>query len=171
MGLVLSEAELVQTMAERKSQGERIVMTNGCFDLLHAGHVRYLQQARQYGDCLAVAVNSDESTSRLKGPERPLNCLADRLCVLAALASVDWVVSFPEDTPARLYCQLLPDVLVKGGDWEPEQVAGGDCVRANGGEVRVLDYWPGRSTSGMVERIRAAGGGAAEPSPARPTRR
>ena len=156
MGVVLSVPELSAAFAERRARGERMVMTNGCFDLLHAGHVRCLSQARQYGDCLAVAVNSDASVRRLKGPERPLTPLSDRLCVLAGLASVDWAVAFDEDTPEALYQQLLPDVLVKGGDWQPEGMAGASCVRDNGGQVVALDYWPGRSTSQLIARIRSA---------------
>ena len=156
MGVVVSVPELSRAFAERRERGERVVMTNGCFDLLHAGHVRYLSRARARGDCLAVAANSDASVRRLKGPGRPLNPLSDRLCVLAALASVDWVVAFDEDTPDALYRELLPDLLVKGGDWRPEQVAGGDWVRSAGGEVLALDYLPGRSTSGLIARIQAA---------------
>ncbi len=151
---VLGEAELLDAVHDAKAHGETIVMTNGCFDLLHAGHVRYLEAARALGDRLIVAVNDDESVRRLKGQGRPVNALAERMVVLAGLAAVDWVVSFSEDTPERLICAVQPDFLVKGGDYAPEAIAGGDCVRARGGQVVVLPYEPGRSTSGMIERIR-----------------
>jgi D-beta-D-heptose 7-phosphate kinase/D-beta-D-heptose 1-phosphate adenosyltransferase len=129
-------------------------MTNGCFDILHDGHVAYLQQARRLGDRLVVAVNDDASVSRLKGPQRPVNPLEQRMAVLAGLASVDWVTSFGEDTPEALICALEPDVLVKGGDYQAEQVAGADCVRRAGGEVRILPFVAGRSTSRIIEAIR-----------------
>ena len=125
-----------------------------CFDILHEGHVAYLEQARRLGDRLIVAVNDDESVSRLKGAGRPINPLARRMAVLAGLASVDWVVPFGEDTPRELICAVKPDVLVKGGDYLPEQIAGHDCVRAAGGEVVVLDYVAGASTTGIISRIR-----------------
>lgn len=153
---LLSEADLLQAVAEAKAQGERIVMTNGCFDILHAGHVAYLEQASRLGDRLIVAVNDDASVSRLKGPSRPVNPLERRMAVLAGLASVDWVVGFSEDTPEALICRVCPDVLVKGGDYQPEEIAGGECVRAAGGEVRVLPFVEGVSTTGMIERINAS---------------
>ena len=128
-------------------------MTNGCFDLLHAGHVHYLEQARRLGDRLVVAVNDDESVRRLKGEGRPVMPLAQRMSVLAALNAVDWVISFSEDTPAALIGEILPDVLVKGGDYSPEQIAGYDAVTAAGGEVRVLDFVEGESTSAIIDRI------------------
>ncbi|MBN2885942.1 MAG: D-glycero-beta-D-manno-heptose 1-phosphate adenylyltransferase, partial [Chromatiaceae bacterium] len=139
---------------QARARGERVVMTNGCFDILHAGHVAYLRAARALGDRLVVAVNDDASVRRLKGAERPVNPLESRLSVLAALASVDWVCAFGEDTPERLICRVRPDILVKGGDYRPEDIAGGQCVRAAGGEVRVLDFLPGHSTSGLIQRIR-----------------
>lgn len=151
---VLSEEALCEAVAQARGQGERIVMTNGCFDLLHEGHVAYLQEARRLGDRLVVAVNSDRSVRALKGPGRPVNPLSQRMAVLAGLASVDWVVPFEEDTPERLICRVLPDLLVKGGDYRPEQVAGGDCVRAGGGSVRILAYRAGHSTSRIIEAIR-----------------
>jgi D-beta-D-heptose 7-phosphate kinase/D-beta-D-heptose 1-phosphate adenosyltransferase len=152
---VVSEDELVERLAEARGRGERIVMTNGVFDILHAGHVTYLEQARKLGDRLVVAVNDDASVRRLnKGPERPLNTLENRMTVLSALQAVDWVVPFSEDTPERLYCRVLPDVLVKGGDYKPEDLAGGDCVRKNGGEVIVLQFVEGQSTTGLVDKIR-----------------
>ena len=151
---MLDESALQQAVQCAKDLGERVVMTNGCFDLLHAGHVGYLEKAKQQGDRLIVAVNDDASVSRLKGDSRPIVPLAQRMTVLAALRSVDWVVPFSEDTPERLICNILPDVLVKGGDYQIEQIAGHHCVQANGGEVQVLHFEDGCSTSGIVERIR-----------------
>ncbi|HEX5055294.1 MAG TPA: bifunctional D-glycero-beta-D-manno-heptose-7-phosphate kinase/D-glycero-beta-D-manno-heptose 1-phosphate adenylyltransferase HldE, partial [Gammaproteobacteria bacterium] len=121
---VMTEKELAKLLAQARAQGERIVMTNGCFDILHAGHVTYLQQAAKLGDRLVVAVNDDASVKRLKGKDRPVNSLQSRMTVLAALESVDWVVSFSEDTPERLIAKLSPDVLVKGGDYKPDEIAG-----------------------------------------------
>jgi D-beta-D-heptose 7-phosphate kinase/D-beta-D-heptose 1-phosphate adenosyltransferase len=149
-------AELDELVRAAKARDERIVMTNGCFDLLHAGHVAYLEEAKSLGDHLIVAVNDDASVRRLKGPSRPVTPLADRMAVLAGLAAVDWVVPFAEDTPASLIERLLPHVLVKGGDWKPEQIAGGAAVRANGGQVIVLPYKAGRSTTGLIEALRRA---------------
>ena len=139
---------------EARARGERIVMTNGCFDLLHTGHVSYLQEAKTRGDRLMVAVNTDESVTRLKGKGRPINPLADRMAVLAGLAAVDWVVPFAEETPEQLVAEVLPDVLVKGGDYAPEAVAGGRIVLENGGSVEILNYREGRSTSGILDAIR-----------------
>jgi D-beta-D-heptose 7-phosphate kinase/D-beta-D-heptose 1-phosphate adenosyltransferase len=146
--------ELVALVAEAKARGERVVLTNGCFDILHAGHVSYLEEAKSCGDRLVIAVNDDDSVRRLKGATRPVNSLADRMAVLAGLASVDWVVPFSEDTPAELVAKVVPDVLVKGGDYRVEQIAGGDTVLKNGGEVRVLGFKPGRSTSALIDALR-----------------
>jgi len=154
-GLLTREQALAVTR-EARERGERIVMTNGCFDILHKGHVAYLQEAKARGDRLLVAVNADESVSRLKGPERPINPLEDRMAVLAGLAAVDWVVPFAEDTPEALISEILPDVLVKGGDYEPDAIAGGKAVLANGGTVEVLRFHEGRSTSSIVDAIRRA---------------
>jgi D-beta-D-heptose 7-phosphate kinase / D-beta-D-heptose 1-phosphate adenosyltransferase len=152
---IVTEDELAELIAAAKAHNERIIMTNGCFDLLHAGHVAYLQQARALGDRLIVAVNSDASVKRLKGESRPINDLQARMTVLSALACVDWVVPFGEETPERLYCRLLPDVVVKGGDYKPDEVAGGDCVRRAGGEVKILQFIEGRSTTAMINQARA----------------
>ena len=146
--------ELVGLVAEAKARGERVVLTNGCFDILHAGHVSYLEEAKSCGDRLVVAVNDDDSVRRLKGASRPVISLADRMAVLAGLASLDWVVPFSEDTPAELVAKVVPDVLVKGGDYSVEQIAGGDTVLQNGGEVRVLGFKPGRSTSALIDALR-----------------
>jgi rfaE bifunctional protein nucleotidyltransferase chain/domain len=133
----------------------RLVFTNGCFDILHPGHVDLLERARDLGDALVVGLNSDESVRRLgKGSERPLNPLADRAAVLAALACVDFVVPFAEATPLELITAVQPDVLVKGGDWPVERIVGADMVRARGGEVLSLPLLPGYSTTALVERIR-----------------
>ncbi|MEX0431330.1 bifunctional D-glycero-beta-D-manno-heptose-7-phosphate kinase/D-glycero-beta-D-manno-heptose 1-phosphate adenylyltransferase HldE [Spiribacter insolitus] len=150
---VLDSKTLQAILAPLRKRGEKVVMTNGCFDLLHAGHVHYLEQARRLGDRLVVAVNDDESVQRLKGEGRPVMPLAQRMSVLAALNAVDWVISFSEDTPAALIGEVLPDVLVKGGDYSPEQIAGYDAVTAAGGEVRVLDFVEGESTSAIIDRI------------------
>lgn len=151
---LLTREEAVQVAGEARFRGERIVMTNGCFDILHTGHVSYLQQAKTRGDRLMVAVNADESVAKLKGKGRPINPLADRMAVLAGLAAVDWVVPFAEDTPEQLVAEVLPDVLVKGGDYAREAVAGGRIVLENGGSVEILSYREGRSTSAMVDAIR-----------------
>lgn len=153
-GLV-DEDQLLVLMREARAHGERIIMTNGCFDILHAGHVTYLQQARRLGDRLIVAVNDDASVKRLKGAERPVNTLERRMFVLAALGCVDWVLPFYEDTPTRLICKLQPDVLVKGGDNDPDKIPGGECVRKSGGEVMVMSYLDNCSTTGLIRDIRA----------------
>lgn len=151
---ILDEDMLLDAVAQAKARGERIAMTNGCFDILHPGHIGYLRAARALGDRLIVAVNADASVTRLKGPGRPVNSLDDRMTMLAALAMVDWVVPFDEDTPARLIGRVLPDVLVKGGDYRPQDIAGYDAVTANGGEVRVVDFIPGHSTTALLDIMR-----------------
>lgn len=150
----LSAEELVRVVADAKRGGERVVMTNGCFDILHAGHVAYLEEAKSLGDRLIVAVNDDASVKRLKGESRPIVPLQDRMAVLAGLASVDWVVPFSDDTPLELIEQVLPDVLVKGGDWQPRDIVGSEVVLENGGEVRSLKFVEGRSTSAMIAAMR-----------------
>ena len=151
-GLV-SRDELLVLVGEARARKERIVMTNGCFDILHAGHVAYLEEAKSLGDRLIVAVNDDDSVRRLKGESRPVNALEDRMLVLAGLAAVDWVVPFAEDTPAALIAAVLPDVLVKGGDYRPEEIAGARDVLENGGEVRVLSFRDGHSTSRIIDKL------------------
>lgn len=150
---IMNETTLKQAVAEAHQRGEKIVMTNGCFDILHAGHVSYLANARKLGDRLIVAVNSDASVKQLKGETRPVNPLMQRMIVLGALESVDWVVPFEEETPQRLIANILPDVLVKGGDYRPEQIAGGAEVIAAGGEVKVLNFEDGCSTSSIIKKI------------------
>ncbi len=152
-GLVDVE-ELLAMVAESHARNERVIMTNGCFDVLHAGHVAYLEEAKSLGDRLVVAVNDDDSVRRLKGESRPINALEDRLLVLAGLAAVDWVVPFSEDTPAELIARVLPDTLVKGGDYKPEEIAGARAVLDNGGEVRVLSFRDGHSSSRIIDRLR-----------------
>ncbi|MGC4010295.1 MAG: bifunctional D-glycero-beta-D-manno-heptose-7-phosphate kinase/D-glycero-beta-D-manno-heptose 1-phosphate adenylyltransferase HldE [Pseudomonas sp.] len=154
---VLSLDQLLLAIEDARAHGERIVFTNGCFDILHAGHVTYLEQARAQGDRLIVGVNDDGSVTRLKGPGRPINSVDRRMAVLAGLGAVDWVVSFAEDTPERLLTEVRPDVLVKGGDYGVEQVVGADIVKAYGGEVRVLGLVENSSTTAIVEKIRHQG--------------
>jgi len=151
---VLTREQAREFVQEAQARGERVVMTNGCFDILHAGHVSYLEEAKQLGQRLLVAVNDDASVRRLKGAGLPVNSLEERMAVLTGLAAVDWVVPFGEDTPASLIGELLPDVLVKGGDYRVEDIAGGATVLANGGEVRVLSFRAGRSTSAIIDAIR-----------------
>lgn len=154
---VLDEQTLLKAVAACREHGEKIVMTNGCFDILHAGHVTYLEQARELGDRLVVAVNIDETVKRLKGEDRPVNPVEFRMRMLAALESVDWVVPFTEDEPTRLICDVQPDILVKGGDNKPDEIPGGDCVRESGGEVKVLSYIDGVSTTEIIGSIRSKG--------------
>lgn len=150
---VLSQAELIVAVMDAKAHGESIVMTNGCFDLLHPGHVHYLEEAKALGDRLIVAVNDDASVQALKGPDRPINALAARMSVLAGLRSVDWVIPFSEATPERIIGEILPDVLVKGGDYQIEQIAGHSAVLANGGQVLVLRFVEGYSTSKIIDKL------------------
>lgn len=157
---VRSPRSLATALRRLRRQGKRIVFTNGCFDLLHPGHVRCLRAARRLGDVLVVALNDDASVRRLKGPGRPLLPAADRCEILAALEMVDYVTTFGEDTPCRIIELLQPDVLVKGGDWPLHRIAGADQVRARGGRVRSLPFAEGHSTTGLVRRIaRLATGG------------
>lgn len=152
---IVSEAELKAIVEEAKKRGEKIVMTNGCFDILHPGHVSYLENARKLGDRLIVAVNTDDSVKRLKGEARPINELDARMAVLAGLSSVDWVVAFNEDTPQRLIGEILPNLLVKGGDYKPEDIAGAKEVINNGGEVQVLNFENGCSTTNVIKKIQS----------------
>jgi D-beta-D-heptose 7-phosphate kinase/D-beta-D-heptose 1-phosphate adenosyltransferase len=146
--------ELLELVKTARAAGERIVMTNGCFDILHAGHAAYLSQARALGDRLIVAVNDDDSVKRLKGPERPVNPLMQRMAVLSALESVDWVFAFEQDTPAEVIERIGPDVLVKGGDYRMDQVVGADTVKQRGGEVVILPFLDGCSTTSIINSIR-----------------
>ncbi len=153
---VKSRAELIDLLAQRRAQKQRIVFTNGCFDLMHIGHTRYLQAARELGDLLVVGVNSDASVRALdKGAGRPIVPEAQRAEVLAALACVDYVVLFGEPDPGRLIADLQPDVLVKGGDWAPDQIIGRETVEARGGIVKTIPLVPGASTTALVNKIQS----------------
>jgi D-beta-D-heptose 7-phosphate kinase/D-beta-D-heptose 1-phosphate adenosyltransferase len=154
---VVEEGALMDAVAAARARGETLVMTNGCFDILHAGHVTYLEEASKLGDRLVVAVNVDETVRALKGADRPVNPLRNRMHVLAALGCVDWVVPFSEETPERLICELAPDYLVKGGDNDPDKIPGSKCVREAGGSVAVLTYVDGVSTTRIVDSIRERG--------------
>ncbi len=145
---------LVGHCQRARLQGQRIVFTNGCFDILHEGHVRYLADARSLGDLLIVGMNSDASVSRLKGSERPINTEMSRAWVLASLTVVDLVVLFDTDTPEDLIHLARPDILVKGGDWSVDQIVGGSFVSSYGGQVQSLPFHSGFSTTGLVEKIR-----------------
>jgi len=149
---ILSLDELKEVVAKLKTEGEKIVFTNGCFDLLHIGHIRYLKEAKNLGDILIVGLNSDASVRRLK-PQRPLNEESQRAEVLASLEMVDFVTLFSEDTPYELIKSIRPDVLVKGGDWKKEDIVGSDIVA----EVHSLPYVPGVSTSAIINKILTAG--------------
>lgn len=149
---IVQRPELIRALGRPREQ--RVVFTNGVFDILHPGHVEYLYEARALGDLLVVALNTDESVRRLKGPERPLNAQDSRALVMAGLGCVDRVTFFGEDTPRELIAALLPDVLVKGGDYRVEDVAGREEVERAGGVVRVLQFREGHSTTGLVTRIR-----------------
>ncbi len=152
---VVSSEQLKLAVEQAKQRGERIVFTNGCFDILHAGHVAYLEQARAQGDRLVLAINTDESVSKLKGQGRPINTASRRLAVLAGLASVDWVTCFEGDTPENLLREIQPDILVKGGDYDKKGVVGWEIVEAYGGEVKVMGMTPNCSTTAIVEKINA----------------
>ncbi|WP_194821865.1 D-glycero-beta-D-manno-heptose 1-phosphate adenylyltransferase [Micromonospora sp. S-DT3-3-22] len=170
---LVGTGELDAIVADHRRAGRSVVFTNGCFDVLHPGHVRYLEQARALGDLLVVAVNSDSSVRRLKGPDRPVNPVEDRTALLAALSCVDHVVVFEEDSPADLIEAVRPDVYVKGGDYPPEMVPEAPLVRRLGGQVRTLGYVPDRSTSAIIDRIRAQaaiGPATAVDAPADPVR-
>jgi len=153
---IVTEDRLVTLVKDAKNHGEKVIMTNGCFDILHAGHVTYLEQAKSLGDRLVVAVNDDASVKRIKGSERPVNTMNRRMQVLAGLSCVDWVVPFYEDTPTRLICDVSPSALVKGGDNDVDDIPGGQCVREQGGEVLVMEYVDNCSTTGLIRSIRSA---------------
>ncbi|HEV2388152.1 MAG TPA: D-glycero-beta-D-manno-heptose 1-phosphate adenylyltransferase [Candidatus Acidoferrales bacterium] len=154
MGRIVTEGELAEHVAAARHAGRRVVFTNGCFDLLHPGHIRSLEQARSLGDVLVVALNSDRSAREAKGPGRPLVSQDERAEVVAALAAVDWAVIFDDPTPQRLIARLLPDVLVKGADWGTYEIVGREEVEAAGGEVVRVPMEPGYSTTELIERIR-----------------
>ncbi len=150
---MLDNKNLLEAIAKHKGRKERIVFTNGCFDILHVGHTRYLQQAKSLGDILVVGLNSDSSVRELKGSSRPIVPEEERREMLLALKPVDYVILFSESTPLSLIKQVCPDVLVKGGDWPVEKIVGHEFVQANGGTVQSLPFVPGASTSEIVDRI------------------
>ncbi len=156
MGKVATLKELLRIRKDLKNSRKKVVFTNGCFDILHRGHVEYLANAKALGDVLIVGVNSDASVKRIKGDGRPIVDVEDRTHVLAALASVDYVCVFDEDTPYNIISQLVPDILVKGADWPLEKVVGRDVVEAAGGSVKTIEFLPHRSTSRIIEKISRA---------------
>ena len=151
---IVSITSLKQIIAGLKRKGQRIVFTNGCFDILHYGHIKYLQDARRKGDYLVVAVNSDSSIKKIKAKNRPVIAQSDRLKTVAALSSVDFVILFSADNPLRLIKTLKPDILVKGADWSKGKIIGGDFVESYGGKVMTVNLVKGRSTSAIIEKIR-----------------
>jgi D-beta-D-heptose 7-phosphate kinase/D-beta-D-heptose 1-phosphate adenosyltransferase len=155
---ILDEEQLLQQIVDARAHGEKVVMTNGCFDILHPGHVIYLERAKALGQRLIIAVNDDASVRRLKGLKRPINKTGERMLVLAALDSVDWVVSFSEDTPKRLIQLIAPDILVKGGDYQPHEIAGADYVLSYGGKVIIIPFEESFSTSSMLAKIEKSNG-------------
>jgi rfaE bifunctional protein nucleotidyltransferase chain/domain len=152
----ISQAQIIRRQAQ--AAGKKVVFTNGVFDILHRGHVEYLQKAKALGDLLIIGLNSDSSVRRIKGPQRPLCSQEDRAIVLSALACVDHIVLFDEDTPQKLIEALVPDILVKGADYSVEQIVGADVVLKNGGKVLPIELTPGKSTTGLIKRIVAAYG-------------
>jgi rfaE bifunctional protein nucleotidyltransferase chain/domain len=153
MGLVVTREELKQVVRAQKEQKKIIVTTNGCFDILHVGHVRYLAEARQLGDLLIVGVNTDDSVRRLKGPTRPLNNQDDRAEVLASLECVDYVTLFSEDTPVEFLTEVKPNFHAKGGDYNPKDLAEAPVVESFGGQMKIINLVPGKSTTGLIAKI------------------
>ncbi len=153
MGTVVSRSELVGVRKKLKESGKRVVFTNGCFDLLHRGHIEYLTKARALGDVLIVGLNSDESVKRLKGSPRPIVSEEDRSAILSALSAVDFVCIFDEDTPYELIRSVVPDILVKGADWGVDEIVGKDIVEAAGGSIHTIEFLPNRSTTNIIKKI------------------
>lgn len=151
---IMSRRDLAATLEKLRREGRKVVFTNGCFDILHPGHVRYLERARALGDILVVALNSDVSVRRLKGPERPVQAERDRCEIVAGLGCVGFVTIFEEDTPREIIDELMPDVLVKGADWTLDNIVGRDLVESRGGLVFALEFEEGFSTSRIIEKIR-----------------
>ncbi len=158
MGRVVPLRTMAAIRRRLRAQGKRVVFTNGTFDILHRGHVDYLSRARRLGDVLIVGLNTDASIRKIKGPRRPINRGADRAAVLAALASVDYVCFFRGTTPLNMITRLVPDVLVKGADWKPGSIVGGDVVRRHAGTVRRIPLTRGRSTTSVIQRVLTAHG-------------
>lgn len=157
MGKEVTRTELVEIRKKLKREGKKVVFTNGCFDILHRGHIEYLTKAKALGDVLFVGVNTDASVTRIKGPKRPVVCQEDRAYVLAAMQAVDYVCLFDEDTPQKLIEALVPDILVKGSDWAVNTIVGRDIVEAAGGEVKTIDFIPNRSTTDIIQKIVKSG--------------
>lgn len=157
MGSILSRDDLVSVRRQLKTAGKRVVFTNGCFDILHRGHVDYLQKAKSLGDVLVVGINTDASVRRLKGNGRPIVEEEDRAAVVAALAAVDYVCLFDEDTPHELIRAVVPDILVKGADWSVNDIVGKDVVEGAGGSVHTIEFLPDRSTTKIIEKITQTG--------------
>ena len=150
---IRTRQELGQKLAALRKKGSVVVFTNGCFDLLHPGHLKYLEEAKSWGDILVVAINSDESVKRLKGPERPVMDERSRCEVIAGLHCVDFVATFSEDTPGEIINELLPSVLVKGGDWPTDKIVGRETVEKHGGKVMNIQFEAGFSTTGVIKKI------------------
>ncbi len=153
MGEVISRNDMVKVREQLKREGKKVVFSNGCFDILHRGHIEYLTKAKALGDVLLIGMNTDASVKRLKGPKRPVVGQEDRAFVLAALRVVDYVCLFDEETPYELIQAVVPDVLVKGSDWAIEQIVGKDIVEASGGTVRSIDFVPHQSTTDIIKKI------------------
>lgn len=151
---MMNEIDILTEVQKLKSEKKKIVFTNGCFDILHKGHVAYLQEAKSLGDILIVGMNTDASVKKLKGSERPINSLEDRAFVLSALRSVDYVVPFDEDTPLTLIQSIMPDILVKGGDYTIDTIVGAKEVMANGGTVDIIPFVEGKSTTTIIDAIK-----------------
>lgn len=153
MAKILDLKEIKKIRNELKKKGKLLVFTNGCFDLIHRGHIEYLKKAKSFGDRLVVGVNSDSSVSRIKGKSRPIINLEDRLFILSHLDCIDYLISFEDDTPARVIKEIVPDVLVKGGDYKDKDIVGGDVVKKNGGTVTTVPFIEGKSSSELIEKI------------------
>jgi len=151
--MIISRNEIEELSQKLKAEGKKIVFTNGCFDILHSGHVFYLQKAKQQGDILVLGLNSDASVRRLKGEKRPVNSEEDRAIVISELKSIDFVVIFEEDTPQEIISIIVPDILVKGGDYKKEDVVGKEVVEKNGGDVVIIPFVDGKSTTNIINRI------------------
>ncbi len=153
MSIIKSRTEIIQIRKQLKNEGKKVVFTNGVFDLIHSGHVDYLVKAKEMGDVLILALNTDESVKRIKGDKRPILLQNERAFVVSNLKPVDYVTFFEEDTPAEIIKDLIPDVLVKGADWSIDKIVGRDVVEANGGEVKTIDFVNDQSTSKIIQKI------------------
>lgn len=152
--MILSRENISKIATELKKQGKTIVFTNGCFDIIHLGHIYYLSEAKKLGDYLIIGLNTDSSVKKLKGPERPINSEQDRAMVLDALKSVDFVVLFDEDTPLELIREISPNILVKGGDYKADEIVGADFMKQHNGKVMIIPYLQGKSTTKIIEKIK-----------------